>query len=109
MRTGLTRTALIACVLAFALAGCRADDLTAGEAAEILRRSPDFTTRRTGGVRRELAEVRAVRRLGTRAIEVEFTWRNSPSADPAADLHVSAALFRREGRVWGLASLYKID
>jgi hypothetical protein len=87
------------------------DDLSVTEAEAGLRSSPTFTERPGSPVGRELVEIVAVRRIGRRSTEVEFTWRDAGSAgQPAAGLRTSMALFRqRDNGVWALNSLYKVN
>ena len=91
--------------------GAGRGDLSAGDAATALRKTPGFATRQNSLVGRQLVEVLAVRRIGQSSTEVEFTWRDSP-VEPGrtAPLRTSAALFRRHPEQgWVLTSLYKVD
>ncbi|MCX6551541.1 MAG: hypothetical protein NTY02_11130 [Acidobacteria bacterium] len=101
---GLTLVAAWAC-------GAGSSDLSAADAANVLRTSPEFTHRQGSLVGRQLVDVLAVRRIGRSSTEVEFTWRDFP-VEPGrtASLRTSMALFRRQSETsWMLASLYKVD
>jgi hypothetical protein len=85
-------------------------DLLATDAAAGLRGSPAFAAGRDAPAVRELVEVTAIRRIGSSATEVEFTWRAAPPppGQTLAPLRTSMALFRLDDRgVWVLTSLYK--
>jgi hypothetical protein len=108
----LTRslTVLVA-ILAMSTACDGGDDLSVTEAEAGLRSSATFTARPGSPIGRELVEIIAIRRIGRRSTEVEFTWRDAgPAGQPPAGLRTSMALFRqRDDGVWALNSLYKVN
>lgn len=116
MRTSLILVLAVAAigiglVAGLALRQIRAGgELTSIEAATALRSSTAFTTREGSPVGRELVEVVLVRRIGRTSTEVEFTWRDTPSATGSSDgVRTSMALFRNmDGKQWVLTSLYKV-
>jgi len=112
MKTWLALGVMIGLVLGGASA-CRrgGDDLTAAEAAAVLRGSTDFTARAGSLVGRRLEDVVVVRRIGRSSTEVEFTWRDYPlPPGQTGALKTSMALFRKdnEGR-WALAALFRVQ
>lgn len=102
---------VVVAILAFSTACDGGDDLSVTEAEAGLRSSPTFTERPGSAVGRELVDIVAIRRIGRKSTEVEFTWRDAGSAGPpAAGPRTSMALFRqRDDGVWVLNSLYKVN
>jgi hypothetical protein len=110
--TRISVVVLLGCMLLTAGAcGSRSDDLSRADAAQALRRAPDFAVRQGSLVGRQLVEVLAVRRIGRESSEVEFTWRDTPlPPGQPSPLRTSMALFRiQEDGAWMLTSLYKVE
>ena len=98
--------------LAPACRGGDVEELSVNEAEAGLRSSATFTSRQGSPVGRELIEIVAIRRIGRSSTEVEFTWRDTVplAGQTQAPVRTSMALFRlREGGVWALSSLYKVN
>lgn len=116
MQRPTLRLLIVVTVVAALLSACRSrgdvEELSVTEAEAGLRSSATFTSRPGSPIGRALVEIVAIRRIGRSSTEVEFTWRDTvPAAGQAqAPLRTSMALFRlREGGIWQLSSLYKVN